>query len=82
MKFDLQSIKVYSNEHGYFTRLSKKDFNDEWINAFLYVQFKKGISVPDKTKINLLDSWLTFYKNKEDKTVLYLFVNDFEIIEN
>lgn len=76
-----QEITIYSNEHGYFTRLSRKNLSEDWENAFVYVNFKKGITIPNKTKINVLDSWLTFYKSKENKTVLFVFVNDFEIVE-
>lgn len=80
MRFEVgQEITVYSNENGYFTRLSRKNKNDEWDNAFVYLNFKQGVVIPTKTKINILESWLTFYKNKEDKTVLYIFVSDYEI---
>ena len=78
MKLQEQEIKVYKGEHGYFTRLSKTDINDEWINAFVYIQFCKGVEVSDKTTIKLKDSWLSFYKTKQDKIVLYIFVKEFE----
>ena len=78
-----QEIKVYSGEHGYFTRLAKRDVStDDWKNAFFYLQFKKGVEIPNKTKIRLLDSWLSFYINKDNKQVFYVFVNDYEVIED
>lgn len=81
MNFKEQEIKVYSNEHGYFTRLSKKNVQtDDWENAFLYLQFKKGTVIPNKTKINILDSWLSFYTSKQGKIVIYMFINDYEIV--
>lgn len=77
-----QEITVYSNEHGYFTRLARRNvMTDEWENAFLYVQFKKGTDIPNKTKILVNESWLSFYKSKEGKTVLYMFVNDFDLCD-
>ena len=56
VKFVEQDIMVYANENGYFTRLSRKNFSDEWENAFLYISFKKGVDVPNKTKIHLDDA--------------------------
>lgn len=77
-----QEIKIYSNEHGYYTRLSKTDINGEWITGFYFVQFKKGTDVLPKSKIRLLDAWLSFYINKDGKTIFYLYVNDFELLES
>lgn len=82
MNFKESEFKVYSGEHGYFTRLSKTNSNGDWENAFVYLQFKKGVIVPDKTKIKAIDSWLSFYTSKQGKVVLYIFVNDFEIVSN
>ena len=76
-------MKVYSQEHGYFTRLVKFDnVNNCWNYAFVYLQFKKGTTIQDKTSIKVKDSWLSFYKSKNGKIVLYIFVNDFEVVDN
>ena len=78
MKFSEQEIKVYSNERGYFTRLSKRDLNNEWMNGFFYLQFKRNVVINNKSKIKIKDAWLSFYINKDKKTVWYIFVNDYE----
>lgn len=76
-----QQIKIYSNEHGYFTRLATKDINSEWSNAFVYVKFRKGTIIPNKSTIEINDSWLSFYENKKNnKVVLYIFINDFTMV--
>lgn len=80
MKFEEQELTIYSNQYGYSTRLARKNVNDEWINAFLVVNFKKGVSVPNKSKIKIIDAWLTFYESKEKKNVMYMFINDFEML--
>lgn len=81
MHFEEQNMKIYSNEYGYYTRLARKNVTtDSWENAFVYVQFKKGVSVEHKTEINVKKSWLSFYKNKEGKVVFYIFISDFDVI--
>ena len=85
MNFSEQEIKVYSNEHGYFTRLSRRNIKDEWENGFFYIKFKKGVTIENKSKIKLKDSWLTFYKVKDketnvERTVWYVYVNEFEVL--
>lgn len=81
MNLEEQDIKVYSNEHGYSTRLSKLDQNGEWMSTFLFIHFKKGIEVPNKASIHVKKAWISFYQNKNDKTVLYLFISDFDFLE-
>lgn len=83
MKLEQQVIKVYKGEHGYFTRLCKHDdLYDEWQTAFVYIQFRKGENVEDKSNILVKDSRLSFYKSKENKIVLYIFVKEYELVEN
>ena len=82
MNFKEYEMKVYSNERGYFTRLVRyNEQKQEFENAFIYLQFRKGTIIPNKTTINVYDSWLSFYKSKEDKVVLYVFVNEYEIVQ-
>ena len=80
MKFANQEVKVYSGEHGYFIRLARTNASQEWENAFFYVKFKKGISLENKSNINVKDAWLTFYKTQDKKTVWYIFINEFELL--
>ena len=77
-------MKVYSRENGYFTRLVKfNKITNEWDTAFVYLQFKKGVEIPNKTTINVRDSWLSFYKSKKsNKIVIYIFVNEFDILDS
>ena len=77
-------IKVYYKENGYFTRIVK--FNkttNEWESAFIYLHFKKGVDIPNRTTINVKESWLSFYTSKKtNKVVVYIFINDFNILDN
>lgn len=81
MRFQEQNIKVYSNEYGFITRLTKKNKNDEWEGTYLPVHFRKDVVVENDTLITIKDAWLSYYINKEEKRVLYIFVNDFTITE-
>lgn len=80
MKFYEQEIMIFSNEHGYSTSISRKNQDEEWVRAYLPVSFRKGVTVSNQSKIVVKDSWLSFYTSKEGKKVIYLFVNDFELI--
>ena len=74
MNFSEQEINIYSSEHGYFTRLSRKEMSGEWTNAFPYVKFKKGISLESKTKILVKDAWLSFYKYIISKPIIFILI--------
>ena len=77
-------LKVYSKENGYFTRLVKfNKITENWETAFIYLQFKKGVEIPNKTTINVKNSWLSFYTSKKsNKVVTYIFINEFDILSN
>ena len=62
---------------GYSTTISKKNIEDKWENSFINVQFKKGVELADKTDIEVINGWLTFYLNKENKPVYQIFINEF-----
>ena len=74
------------NDYGsfYSIGLSKKNEDGSYENGYLDVRFKKGIELENKTKININESWLSFYKKNNgeyDTTVPYIFINDFEIVD-
>jgi len=70
--------KGYNGRRIYNLGLSKKDQNGEYVNGYILAQFKKGVVLENKTKIEIEDAWLTFYINKDKKTIPYIFVNKFE----
>ena len=77
---------VFSNEYNgrkfYKVGISKKMQDGSYQNGYVDVQFKKDIVLENKTKINIKSGWLTFYMNKENITVPYIFVNEFEQLDN
>ena len=78
-------VTIYRKEFGdrtcYTTRIVKKNKDGEYTSAFIPVQFKKEISVENKSKINILNGWLDFYINKDDKPVFSIFISEFSTEE-
>lgn len=70
--------KDYNGKMLYSTSLSKKDKDGEWENGFIPVQFRRGVAVANKTKIEIQNAWLSFYKDKDKRTVPYIFISEFE----
>lgn len=79
-------VMVFVNEHNghkfYKVGISKKMQDGNYQNGYVDVQFKKDIILENKTKINIKSAWLTFYMNKENITVPYIFINEFEQLDN
>jgi len=77
---------VFSNEYNgrkfYKVGISKKMQDGSYQNGYIDVQFKKDIVLENKTKIKIKSAWLTFYMNKENITVPYIFINEFEQLDN
>lgn len=77
-------VNAFDNQYGkrYSITLSKKNADGNWENGYISAQFKKDVVLNSGTKINVKNGWLTFYKNKDNKYVPYVFINDFEVLEN
>jgi hypothetical protein len=77
-------ITIYRNEHNgrvyYKARLVRKDKNGEYESGYINCNFKKDVELENKTKINILNGWLDFYK-KGYETIVSAFINEFEVVE-
>ena len=88
-KSDDKGVMVFANEkegaNGKYTLysigVSSKDANKDWVNGFLNVRFKKGVSVPNKTKIKINNAFPVVSKSN-DKTYVSFMITDFEILES
>ena len=74
------------NDFGtfYTMGLSKKLEDGNYQNGYIDVRFKKDVKLSNKTKINIKEAWLSFYLKEENgykTTKPYIFVNDFEVVE-
>ena len=75
---------IFKNDKGFYsTSISKKDLKTgEYINEYLPVAFRKGVDIPNKTKINVINGFTTFdvYTSKIDnkkKVVWKIFITEF-----
>ena len=69
---------IFSNDKGFSTTISNKKEDGTYENMFIPVNFKKGIEVPNKTKINVLDGFLSFYKTKDGLPKIKAVIMSFE----
>lgn len=70
--------KEYEGKKFYKVRLSKKDKEGKYINAYMDIRFKGEVDLPNKTQIYLKDWFLSFYLTKDNRTVFYIQVMSFE----
>lgn len=75
---------IYRNESNGETRysiaLSKKKEDGEYENGYMKVVLRKGVSIPNKSKIKITDAWLSF-NTFNNKTYPYIFINNFDLID-
>lgn len=76
---------IFKNEKdgkiSYSIGLSRKKEDGTYENGYIPVRFRKDIELNDRTKIKIKSAWLDFFKI-EKRTMLYIFINDFEKVEN
>lgn len=83
-------VKVFSKDYEgktyYKMGLSKKDKDNHYVNGYMDARFRKDAKVDTEKRIYIKDAWLDFYLDKDNKTKLYIFINEFsyveEVIEN
>jgi len=76
------SVMVFAKEYQertfYSIGLSKKGMDGNYINGYINASFRKGVVIPNQTKIEITKGWLDFYINKDKHTVPQIFVMEFE----
>ena len=82
-----KSVMVFRNDKNdrviYNIGLSRKvtkDNEETWQNGYILAQFNKDVDIENKTKIILKNAILDFYINKDNQTVPFIRVFDFETI--
>jgi len=73
--------KEYNGRTLYSISISKKKQDGTWLNGYKGVSFRKDVVVPNKTKINIIKAWEDFYINKDNQTVIGMFISEFEFQE-
>lgn len=65
----------------YSLGLSKKGQDGKYQNGYIGCKFKNGVELENRTNIYIKNAWLTFYLDKDKKTVPYIFINEFTTVE-
>ena len=74
---------IFKNDKGYYeTSISNKKEDGTYENMYVSVNFKKGLEVENKTKINILDGFISFFKTKEGLPKIKLVILSFEKVES
>lgn len=63
----------------YSVAVSRKNSEGESIFGYKLVQFKRGVDVADRTKIDIQNAWESFYLNQDGEAVFYVFIADFTL---
>lgn len=71
---------IFKNKTGYSTTISTKNEKGEYENMFIPVQLPKGITLENKTKINISKGFLSFFKTKDNIEVVKLVIMEFKPI--
>lgn len=72
-------ILIFKNDKGaYSTSISKKNEDGTYENMRISVNFRKGTELENKTKINITNGFLSFWKNNQGLPQLKLVVMEFE----
>lgn len=71
-------IMIFSNDKGFSTSISNKKEDGSYDNMFIAVNFRKGVSVENKSKINVTNGFLSFYKTKDGLAKPKIVIMEFE----
>ena len=74
--------KDFDNGTVYRFGASKKNVEGEYENGYITCQFKKDVEIENMTKIFVKSAWLSFYNTKEKKTIPYIFINEFDYVDD
>lgn len=84
-----RQIKVFNKEGKYSIGISNKKQDGTYDNAYIPIQFNKGVELENGTDIYIKNAWLSFYKWEYDGkkgTTFIIKCNDFskvdEVIES
>lgn len=69
--------KEFNGKMYYRAGLSRKKDDKTYENGYIDVKLPKDVQLADKTKINITNGFLSFYKNKEGKDIFYIVVQGF-----
>lgn len=76
---------IFKNDFGYSTSISTKNMDGSYDKLYLSVSFKRGDervnAIENMTKIDIKNSFLSFYKSTNGMPKIRIVVLDFDIVE-
>lgn len=76
---------LFKNDFGFSTSLANKNADGSYDHMYISVQFKKddveAQKIPNKTKINIKNGFLSFYKATNGTAKPKLIITEYEIID-
>lgn len=62
-------VKVYKGKYGYSCSISNKNQDGSYANMFMQIQLPKGIEPEDKSIIEIIKGFISFYENKDGNKI-------------
>ena len=82
---DNHPVKVIRKEKGdyvfYSLMVSSKNAQGEWTNGFVDCQFKKGVDIPNKTKILIKNAFFTASPGRDGRVFVKIMITDYETVD-
>lgn len=72
---DLDGKPIYS------LGMSRKNQDGTYTKYYPNCRFRNGVSIENMTKIKNVKGWVDGYQDKDNKSVVYFFINEYEIEE-
>ena len=76
---------IFKNDFGYSTSISNKKQDGSYEHMYISVQFKKddveAQKMPNKTKVDIKNGFLSFYKASNGTAKPKLIITEYEIID-
>lgn len=74
---------VFKNESNgrvsYSLCMSRKNQDGTYTNYFVSCRFRNGVNLENRTKIKNFAGWVDGYKDNQNRSQIYVFINEFEI---
>lgn len=78
-----KGVMIFKNENNgrvtYSTSVSNKKQDGTYDNTSVQVQFKNGIELENKSKIDITKGFLSFYRKQDNTIIFKLIVMEFEL---
>lgn len=72
--------KEFNGKMYYRAGIPRKNEDGSYARAYIDIKLPKGTNIADRTKINIENGFMSFYKNKNDENIFYIVVQQFKVV--